>query len=97
MDIQEQVDKLSSSAESVSADAFRIRRLADAFEVTGNSSMAHTLRDTAKSLEIAAEVVRRTTGPIVTNYLNGVEHAANNTVRAALAGIELAHKEQNSE
>jgi hypothetical protein len=85
----EALDKLNTASKMVNHAAARIDDLADAFEDTGNETLAGKLRSLALLLNEASGQIDEGTSAAFSQYLEASNQATDNMLRAALAGVTM--------
>ena len=87
-------DKRQKANDDLGAVIWQLQRLADAFSITGNHQVCKQLNNLANLSIDAQENFEQSHNELFNTYFKATEQASVNMINAALAGIEIATREQ---
>jgi len=91
------LDNLYKCQERLLQISGKLERYSKAFYMTGNCDMGEMMSNMSLELENLTDQIEKSTGEVVTENLNRAKENSANVLKACLAGIGVATKENKND
>jgi len=91
------LDTLYKCQEKLLQMSGRLELYSTSFYITGNYEMGERMNNMSLELEKLTDQIEKATGEVVTENLNRAKENSTNVLKACLAGIEVATKENKDD